>query len=54
MVLMGALAVSLLTHFWLTLAVISIVNLLLTPVSWLTKLRSKAGEDAIKINKDAA
>lgn len=54
MVLMGALAVSLLTHFWLTLAVISSVNLLLTPVSWIAKLRSKSGEDELKISKDAA
>lgn len=54
MVLMGVLAVTLLTHFWLTLAVIASVNVLLTPVSWVMKSRVKTTEEGLKISKDVA
>jgi len=53
MILLGLMVVSLITHFWLTLAVLATLNLCLTPFSWYMRRKARA-EETLRIANPAA
>jgi len=54
LLLIGLTVVSLVTHFWLTLAILATFNFCLTPFSWFIRWRAKAAEEGTKITNDEA
>ena len=53
MILLGLMVVSLITHFWLTLAALATLNLCLTPFSWYMRRKARA-EETLRIANPAA
>jgi CDP-diacylglycerol--serine O-phosphatidyltransferase len=53
MILLCLVVVSMATHFWFTLVVISALNVLLIPFAWAMRARTRSGEESLRLAHSA-